>query len=165
MPIPHDNPAGFGRIASAIQFYDILVALAAFVVGSAGTYKLYVDEWYGAALAAAAGSVVVCVASVVRAVLTYKREAKKQSLHELYGCLGGTDMADKPITTESSKEHEEITRVTVSNVGAAIYVEEITVPRALREAMERQFERASPTLGTARGHFEKSAHDPNDFDF
>ncbi len=50
-------------------------------------------------------------------------------------------MADKPARTETPTERDEIKRVTVSNVGAAIFVEEIMVPRTLREAMERQFER------------------------
>lgn len=87
MPIPRGDESWFWRILGATQLYDALIAGAALMAGSVGTYKLFVDQWYKTALLSAIGLVAVCVFTIVRAALTYRREVKKQSLHELQGCL------------------------------------------------------------------------------
>ncbi len=87
MPIPRGNESWLWRILGATQFYDALIAAAALIAGGVSTYKFYVERWFKTAWVSAIGVGAVCALTIVRAALTYRREARKQSLHELQGCL------------------------------------------------------------------------------
>lgn len=75
------------RILTAGQFYDALIAISAMAGGFVASQKLIVDGWRAAGRLVATSAFSVCVLSILRAIVVYRHEAKKESLHELEGCL------------------------------------------------------------------------------
>jgi hypothetical protein len=75
------------RLLSASQFYDALIAMLAATGGVAASQKLIVDGWRVAGWLVAISAFGVCALSILRAIVTYRQQAKKDSLHELEGCL------------------------------------------------------------------------------
>lgn len=75
------------RILTSGQFYDALIAIFAMAGGSVASQKLIVDGWRVAGWLVAVSAFVVCALSILRAIVAYRYESKKRSLHELEGCL------------------------------------------------------------------------------
>jgi hypothetical protein len=76
------------RLLSASQFYDALIATFAATGGIVASQKLIVvDGWRVAGWLVAISAFGVCALSILRAVVTYRQQAKRESLHELEGCL------------------------------------------------------------------------------
>jgi hypothetical protein len=86
MPIPVPGH-WFRRLAAASQVYDALIALAALGAGAAGVFRLVADGYVGLAWLVGGCALAVCALSVVRAILSYRTQAARESLHELQGCL------------------------------------------------------------------------------
>lgn len=75
------------RILTAGQFYDGLIAIFAATAGVVASQKLVVDGWRVAGWLVATSAFGVCTLSILRAIVTYRQQTKRESLHELEGCL------------------------------------------------------------------------------
>src|SRR5689334_16631996 len=75
------------RLLGASQFYDGLIAILAATGGVAASQKLIIDGWHVAGWLVAISAFGVCGLSILRAIVTYRLQAQKDSLHELEGCL------------------------------------------------------------------------------
>lgn len=75
------------RLLGSSQFYDALIAMVAATGGVAASQKLIVDGWRVAGWLVAISAFGVCALSILRASVTYRQQAKRESLHELEGCL------------------------------------------------------------------------------
>lgn len=75
------------RILTSGQFYDALIAIFAATAGVVASQKLLVDGWRVAGWLVAVSAFGVCALSILRAIVIYRQQAKKDSLHELEGCL------------------------------------------------------------------------------
>jgi hypothetical protein len=69
------------------QTWDVLIALTALVAGTTGVSSLAAAGRHRAAWLAAGCAVVTCALTVTRAAVTWARQARRESLHELRGCL------------------------------------------------------------------------------
>jgi hypothetical protein len=61
--------------------------MLAATAGVVASQKLIVDGWRVAGWLVATSAFGVCALSILRAVVTYRQQARKESLHELEGCL------------------------------------------------------------------------------
>lgn len=75
------------RLLSASQFYDALIAILAATSGVAASQKLIVDGWRVVGWLVAISAFGVCTLSILRAIINYRQQARRDSLHELEGCL------------------------------------------------------------------------------
>ena len=69
------------------QTWDVLIALTALVAGTTGVTGLAAAGRRSAAWLAAGCAVLTCALTVARAGVTWARQARRESLHELRGCL------------------------------------------------------------------------------
>jgi hypothetical protein len=86
MPIPVPGH-WLRRLAAASQVYDALIAVAAFGAGAAAVFRLVADGYVGLAWFVGGCAFAVCVLSIVRAILSFRTQSTRESLHELQGCL------------------------------------------------------------------------------
>jgi hypothetical protein len=90
-------------IAYTSQVYDVLIALTALAAGTTGVVSLLSAGRVGAAWLAASCAVLTCVLTVTRAGVTWARQARRESLHELRGCL----MTLHALLVETDRTEEE----------------------------------------------------------
>jgi hypothetical protein len=74
-------------ILQASQTWDILIALTALVAGTTGMASLAAAGRTGAAALAAACALITCGLTITRAGVAWAKQVKRESLHELRGCL------------------------------------------------------------------------------
>ncbi|MGV3519081.1 GAF domain-containing protein [Luteitalea sp.] len=75
------------RAIHASQTWDVLIALTALVAGTTGVATLAESGRSGAAWIAGSCAVLTCVFTITRAVVAWTKQARRESLHELRGCL------------------------------------------------------------------------------
>jgi hypothetical protein len=85
------------------QVYDVLIALTALAAGTTGVTSLIAAGRRGAALVAAGCAVITCALTVARAAVMWARQARRESLHELRGCL----MTLHALLVETDRPEEE----------------------------------------------------------
>jgi hypothetical protein len=86
MPIPRVEHWVW-RLLTAGQFYDAFIAVVALTGGAVTSHKFILDGWHGSGQLVALSAFGVCALSILRAVVTYRQQAKRESLLDLEGCL------------------------------------------------------------------------------
>ena len=90
-------------VAQTSQVYDVLIALTALAAGTTGVTSLLAAGRRGAAWLAAGCAVATCALTVARAGATWSKQARRESLHELRGCL----MTLHALLVETDRPEEE----------------------------------------------------------
>jgi hypothetical protein len=93
-------------ILQASQTWDVLIALTALVAGTTGVSSLAMAGRVGAAWLAGLCAVTTCALTITRAGVAWAKQSRRESLHELRGCL----MTLHALLVETDRPGEE-TRV------------------------------------------------------
>ena len=86
MAIPSVAKSFFSRPATWHLACDVLIAIGAAAVGLTTAYRFWTDE-RALSVIIGSGTVIVLLFTAIRAGLQYRERARKESLHDLEGCL------------------------------------------------------------------------------